>query len=288
MNIEEKLKFRLPIWLVVLVISLFIIVPLIAQLQQGGGSSGGGSNNSVSGVNTSAPGYATFVGGKYSSTLPTLSNGYMGAVQLDSNGRVLISSIANALPAGTNTIGGITNTGFSISGALPSGTNTIGGITNTGFAVNAALPAGTNTIGNVGISSALPTGTNSIGSIGNTSFNVNSLPSTSASYATSLFYSGAITSPTSVKGSAGNLYGYYIYNPNSSVCYVEFFNTNSVTLGTTNPAIALGIPATGAANLAPSPVAISNFSSYIYIASETTPKSGSSCNTGPVVNVWYQ
>src|SRR2546425_5256006 len=63
----------------------------------------------------------------------------MGAVQLDSSGRVLVGSIAGALPTGSNTIGAISNTGFSVTGALPAGSNAIG----TGR--NAPLtPCGTN------------------------------------------------------------------------------------------------------------------------------------------------
>src|SRR2546425_9045231 len=49
----------------------------------------------------------------------------MGAVQLDSSGRVLVGSIAGALPTGSNTIGAISNTGFSVTGALPAGSNAL-------------------------------------------------------------------------------------------------------------------------------------------------------------------
>lgn len=55
-----------------------------------------------------------------------------------------------------------------------------------------------------------------------------------------------------IKASAGTLQGYYIYNPNSSAAYVQFYNTasGSVTVGTTAPLFMLTIPATSAANLA--------------------------------------
>ena len=62
----------------------------------------------------------------------------------------------------------------------------------------------------------------------------------------------ALTSTAQViKASAGQLYGYYIYNPNSSAQFVQFYNTAaaSVTVGTTNPLFMLTIPATSAANL---------------------------------------
>lgn len=54
-----------------------------------------------------------------------------------------------------------------------------------------------------------------------------------------------------IKASAGSLKGYYIYNPNASAAFVQFYNTASggVTVGTTNPLFMLTIPASSAANL---------------------------------------
>lgn len=88
---------------------------------------------------------------------------------------------------------------------------------------------------------------------------------------------------TSVKGSAGQIFGWYIYNSNASVAYVQFFNaaTGSVTLGSTAPDMSIGIPATSAAN-----VEFGNgiaFSSQISIAITTT-RAGS---TGPGSTVDY-
>lgn len=50
---------------------------------------------------------------------------------------------------------------------------------------------------------------------------------------------------------AGQVYGWYFYNPNASVAYVQFFNAqaSAVTLGTTAPVYSLGIPATSGANV---------------------------------------
>lgn len=88
---------------------------------------------------------------------------------------------------------------------------------------------------------------------------------------------------TAIKASAGQLYGYYIYNANASVVYVQVFNaaSASVTLGTTAPDLSLGIPATSAAN-----VEFTNgiaFGTAITIAITTT-RSGS---TGPGSTVDY-
>lgn len=59
-------------------------------------------------------------------------------------------------------------------------------------------------------------------------------------------------SAQAIKASAGQLCGYYIWNPNSSAQFVQFYNTAaaSVTVGTTNPLFMLTIPPTSAANLA--------------------------------------
>jgi hypothetical protein len=62
----------------------------------------------------------------------------------------------------------------------------------------------------------------------------------------------ALTSTVqAIKGTPGCLYGYYIYNPNATAQFVQFYNTasGSVTVGTKNPLFMLTIPATSAANL---------------------------------------
>src|SRR5271157_1553237 len=57
---------------------------------------------------------------------------------------------------------------------------------------------------------------------------------------------------TAIKTAAGSVYGWYFYNSNSSVAYVQLFaNTVAgVTLGTTAPTMSLGIPPGSAANMA--------------------------------------
>ena len=85
----------------------------------------------------------------------------------------------------------------------------------------------------------------------NTAFSVNATikPATSGGLSVA---TGSITATaTAIKASAGQVYGWYFYNPNASVAYVQFFNTAaaSVTLGTTSPVYSLGIPATSGANV---------------------------------------
>jgi len=55
---------------------------------------------------------------------------------------------------------------------------------------------------------------------------------------------------TAVKGSAGQVYGWYFYNSNNAVVYVQIFNevAASVTVGTTTPAYILPIPPLSGAN----------------------------------------
>lgn len=62
----------------------------------------------------------------------------------------------------------------------------------------------------------------------------------------------ALTSTAQViSAAAGQVYGWYIYNPNPTAQFVQFYNTAqaSVTVGTTNPLFMLTIPATSAANV---------------------------------------
>jgi hypothetical protein len=77
-------------------------------------------------------------------------------------------------------------------------------------------------------------------------------PSTTGGWSQAVF--AALTNTkTLIKASAGTFGGYYtIYNPNSSVAYVQIFDvaaTASVTLGTTVRDGLITIPATSAANL---------------------------------------
>jgi len=78
--------------------------------------------------------------------------------------------------------------------------------------------------------------------------NVTANPSGGTSVAT-----GSIgATKTAIKTTAGALYGWYFYNSNSAVAYVQLFaNTVAgVTLGTTAPTMSLGIPPGSAANMA--------------------------------------
>ncbi len=115
------------------------------------------------------------------------------------------------------------------------------------------------------------------------------VPTAVAANAASIFYNQAVTTTQTVKASAGNLYGWYIYNPNSSACYLQIFNTTTPTLGTTVPIASLGVPATSGANIPPGAgVAIANFSTAIAVAATTTAQGATTCTTGMTANIWFK
>jgi hypothetical protein len=106
------------------------------------------------------------------------------------------------------------------------------------------------------------------------------------------YYNGSVANAqplATVKLGPSNIYGYHIYNTNSAVVYVQFFNApsaGSVTLATTIPTFQLVLPASGWVDASPGSIPIS-FSKGIVIAA--TASSGGSGNpgTGVIVNLWY-
>lgn len=104
---------------------------------------------------------SSLAGVQYNSVLPSLSNGQQAALQADSSGRIIVGSIAAALPAGSNALGSVSVSNFPgtqpISGTVTAnagtGTFTVGQATGSNLhtAVDSlpAIPAGANTIGAV-------------------------------------------------------------------------------------------------------------------------------------------
>jgi len=92
---------------------------------------------------------------------------------------------------------------------------------------------------------------------------------------------------TAVSATAGQVYGWYIYNPNSVVVYVQFFNTaaGSVTPGSTTPVYSIGIPATSGANVFGIGVA---HSTAITIAITTGRSNGISPSSTVDYNIFYK
>ncbi len=97
-----------------LVLAAALFGPTVsAQLQQSGG---GGSNSSVGSTGAAAPTSATLAGASYNSTLPTLTTGQMGSLQVDSSGRLIT---VGAGTAGSATGGVVSVQGVASGTALP-------------------------------------------------------------------------------------------------------------------------------------------------------------------------
>lgn len=116
----------------------------------------------------------------------------------------------------------------------------------------------------------------------------NAVPKSTSTYALTPKNIPALTTTTTVKSSAGNVYAWTVYNPNASLCVLDFYNTTTPTLGTTAPIFSVPMPATATANVAAGSVAYANFSTAIAVAAETAEAGGSTCGTGMIVNVFYQ
>lgn len=115
---------------------------------------------------------------------------------------------------------------------------------------------------------------------------VTAIPSTTGGW-TPAFNAAVTTTVKTVKASAGTLGGWFIYNPNSSVAYVQIFDiSGAVTLGTSVPVLSLGIPATAGANVE-SPNGI-QFANAIKFACTTTSTGLTAPSTGLETNFWFK
>lgn len=154
-----------------------------------------------------------------------------------------------------------------------------------------ALPAGTNNIGDVDVLTlpALVAGTANIGDV-----DVLTVPAVAGEAASTINSTSsdggtALTSTAqAIKASAGSLKGYYIYNPNSTAQFVQFYNTasGSVTVGTTNPLFMLTIPPTAAANLWMQPGGIAFGTAMSWAATSTAGGNGAPTTALDAV-AWY-
>jgi hypothetical protein len=74
---------------------------------------------------------------------------------------------------------------------------------------------------------------------------------------------------STVKATAGLVFGVSLVNNNAAVVFVEFFNTTSVTLGTTTPVLVLVIPASSTLTLGPTDTAMISNSTAVAVAAVT-------------------
>lgn len=100
-------------------------------------------------------------------------------------------------------------------------------------------------------------------------------------------YTAQTTTVQTVKSGAGTWGGYFIYNPNTSVAYLQVFdNSGTITLGTTTPDMVYGIPAGQGAN-----VEISNgvgMTNAIKLACTTTATGSTAPTTGLDMTIYYK
>ena len=188
------------------------------------------------------------------------------------------NDVLDAIESDTTTIAGAvsgTEMQVDVVGALPAGTNAIGKLAaNSGVDIGdvdvTSISAGTNLIGDVGIQPRTTNGLDTFMASGSDGSSI------------------LVATAQAVKASAGKVYGYYLYNPESAVTFVHFYNTASggVTVGTTSPLFTLQIPPASAANLM-SEIGIT-FGTAITIAATTTAGGNTAPATGVSATIWFK
>lgn len=215
--------------------------------------------------------------------------------------RKLHVSVQDALPAGTNAIGKLAaNSGVDIGDVDITSVTPGTGATNLGKAEDAAHTTGDVGVMALAVRSAAPSersagptdgdyeplATNEVGAVWA------SLTPSANGGASTFMASGSdgstilVATKQTIKASAGVLYGYYAYNPEAAVSFVHFYNTDTVTVGTTNPQMTIAIPAGSAANLA-LPYGI-GFSTAISCSATTTAGGNTAPATGVSLVAWYK
>lgn len=159
---------------------------------------------------------------------------------------------------------------------LNAGSNAIGKLTaNSGVDIGdvdvTSISAGTNLIADVGIQPRTTNGLDTFMASGSDGSSI------------------LVATAQAVKAAAGKVYGYYLYNPESAVMFVHFYNTAaaSVTVGTTSPLFTLAIPAGSAANLGITDMGVT-FGTAISVSATTTAGGNTAPTTGVSAVIWYK
>ena len=88
----------------------------------------------------------------------------------------------------------------------------------------------------------------------------------------------AVNTASAVKASAGNVYGFSVANASASVCYLQFYNSNAPTCGT-SVISSFALPVTpGVLNIT-SNIPLGNYSAGIGTCVSTTPTGGTTCGS---------
>lgn len=104
-----------------------------------------------------------------------------------------------------------------------------------------------------------------------------------------IYRNAALTnSAVNIKPASGSVNGWYLFNPNTTVNYVDIFNSlaANVNLGTTVPIFSLGLPANSGANFIIEPGL--PFSTAISVAGVTTAGGSTAPTNNLVVNIFYK
>ncbi len=125
-------------------------------------------------------------------------------------------------------------------------------------ALTAAIPAGTNTIGGTVAKPATAGGLSQV-----------AFRTTTA----------ASQNPVAVRAGAGHLYGYHFYNAATTTRYVHFYNTGTLTFGTTTDVRVVAIPPGGSVSYSAGGIGIA-FSAAISVAITTGPAANDNTTTG--------
>jgi len=127
---------------------------------------------------------------------------------------------------------------------------------------------------------------NVIGVNANVLATVSPSPQTGAGFATTSF-DLASTAGTNIKATAGNVYGFYIFNPNPTVCYLQFYNSVAPTLGT-NALHPYGIQAGYTTAIPIGQFALFNFATAISTGETTTATGSTQCTAAMTATILYQ
>ena len=228
------------------------------------------------------------VGGLYQSSEQSITDGDVGPLSVDVNGKLKVAEensaaiLADTAAMDTNlgTIAGAVSGSemqVDVVAALPAGTNAIGKLAaNDGVDIGdvdvTSISAGANLIGDVGLSGARTSG------------------------GTTLYKNIDVDeSEDQVKGTAGQVYWIHAVNVGTAPRYLKIYNATAanVTVGTTTPDLTFPIPSQGDANGAGFTLSIPNgiaFSTAITIAATTgvaDADSGAPGGNEVIVNLGY-
>lgn len=95
-----------------------------------------------------------------------------------------------------------------------------------------------------------------------------------------------VATKQTIKASAGQLYGWHAYNPEAAVTFVHIYNTDTVTVGTTNPQMTIAVPAGGVVTIT-LPYGIV-FTTAMSCAATTTAGGNGAPATGVSLVAWYK